>query len=133
MSLLCFCFRFKNGQSDNIPIFRAISDQNPNPQQISWDHQQFPSPGNLLCPGNFSEVASSVGRLGPIQVGSKQGLNRLQQVSFLSRDSNMKHQETDLQPDRNFPRPKEIYPQAYDIKETTMACNQTVTSSQQVT
>lgn len=70
--------------------------------------------------------------LDPVQEVSEQGLNRPQQVSFLPQDSNIQHQETDLQHHGNFPRPKETYPQAYDMRETTMACNQTVTFSQLV-
>lgn len=140
--LLSFCFRFKSGQSNNIPISRGTSNQTPNLGQISQDHQQFHSHGNPLYTGNLSGAASSMGHPGPVQGVSQQGLNRPQQDSFLPRESNIQQQETNLRSQENYPlpqgnltRPQEIYPQPQETRETNTAAmigNQNVTSSQQV-
>lgn len=122
LSLLCFCFRFKSGQSNNIPISRASSNQTPNPRRIARDQQQFSSPGNPFYSRNLSGRASSVGR---VQGLSEKELTRPHQDFLLA-------QEPNLQPNWNFPRPRENYPQAHEMTESTMTCNQTVTSSQHV-
>lgn len=139
MSLPCFCFRFKSGQSNNIPISRETSNQTPNLGQISRDHQQFPSPGNPLYSGNLSGVASSVGHPGPVQGLTDQGLNRPQQDSFHPQESNIQPQETILRPQENFPlplgnltRPQENYLQPQGNFSRPLETRENVTPSQQV-
>lgn len=55
LSLLCFCFRFKNDQSDNITISRATFDQNPNPRQIPGTTSNFLSPRIRYIQGIYQE------------------------------------------------------------------------------
>lgn len=149
MLLNSFCFRFKSGQSNNIPISRGTSNQTPNLGQISRDQQQFPSPGNLLYPEILSGVASSVGPPDPVQGLSDQGLNRPQQDSFLPQESNLQQQETTFRPQEKyrsplgtFTRPQEnnLLPQGNfsrpqetrDTNTAPLTENQNVIPSQQV-
>lgn len=135
MLLNSFCFRFKSGQSNNIPISRGTSNQTPNLGQISRDQQQFPSPGNLLYPEILSGVASSVGPPDPVQGLSDQGLNRPQQDSFLPQESNLQQQETTFRPQENNLLPQGNFSRPQETRDTNTAPlteNQNVIPSQQV-